>query len=195
MRYGKTCGCLFENRTESDGCLKRYFVVLIPENEEWVRLAVCNEYIRLKINEHLIKKDYGSMEIRAREVISDIIIDELNLDAHLFNNHTRWQRRGNDLFDKTIDIVTCEKPYMKAYYTMREALEHSLNGNRMIKHRTLDVIREYISTMEYVKYKSKYKTLSTIVNKIDKEFSPDELQILFTELLVAVLQINAKHKK
>lgn len=193
--YGKECSCLFANSTVEDKCLKRYYQVVLPETNELKYVAICNDYVRLRLADFRIKNKYHyrNEAYEAEKVIFEIVAEELNIEKRYI--YTDWRKsNSNELFDREVSFELCDRPYMHLHYPMREAIEKAIKSDRRFKEKVVVTIRDYVETMNYKKYKSKYKSLSPILNKIKKEWREEYLEVLFNELLVTILEINVKNK-
>ena len=193
--YGKECACLYANSTVEDRCLKRYYQILLPDVYELKYVAICNDYVRLRLADFKIKKEYSYSNDAsdARKVICEIIAEELNIKKEYL--YADWRNHGsNELFDREVSFEICDRPNMYLYYPMREAIEKAMTSGRPFRSKVVSVIRDYIETIEYKKYKTKYKSLFPILKKIKSESREEYLEILFSELLVTILQVNVKNK-
>jgi hypothetical protein len=193
--YGSECACLFANGTVEDNCLKRYYTVLNVERQDHDTIAICNDYVRLKIKERIHTGGGGYGRVNdAMVVIEQILIDELKLDETLFNQRSRFANRNNELFDRNIHIVLLDKPFLHATYSMKKAIKIAMTGNYYMKKKVVEVIKDYVNTMTHKKYITRYKSLPSILKEIDCTYNTDNLEFLFMKLLNTILEINIKNK-
>ena len=179
------CGCLMP-----DACLKRsYWVDDIENNEERVQISICNEYLRLKLNEARQKQNWHYPDVS--EVIEAILSKHVKIYPRVWPMQMRW---SNDIFDRNINLRYCSRPYIIQELPMRKALEICTeNRYHFIKDRVISELTNYLkANFHYKKYKTKYANCKTLINKWSKEWCLEKKSLIMNEIIIDILTVNSK---
>lgn len=188
--YHNECSCLFAQNVEDEKCLKRFYHLYDYKKNCFVKLFICNETIRLKLNQRRIKLD--------SEYISEYQIDQVLIDIfeqYVFINNGWENKMNNDLLSKPINITICSRPFVWFQLNIVDAIEKYLeNGSIILYDKISNHILSYMESITYKKYKSKYEFIRKKLNKM-KYMYGDEKSILMNEIFVEILQTQYKLKK
>jgi len=187
--YHNECSCLFAQNVEDEKCLKRFYHLYNYEKNCFVKLFICNETIRLKLN--------GLRDGRCNTYLSRYDVDKVLISIfkdyvpiHNFN----WSVEGNDLLDRNISITICDRPYVITSLKLTEAIELYLdNGSRELFSDITNVILEYMKNLTYKKYKTKYESIRKKLKKIKHSYGT-ERDIFMNEVFIEILQTQCKLK-
>jgi hypothetical protein len=169
--YIGDCHHLFCNDIENNNCLKRYFVV----NDYWHsfkqhRIAICNDYIRLKINEAIAKHDNKYLSNWDKKmIIYSVVEQEISSFLHVNDEFTIWHNNLNigssksKFINKDIIIEICERPFIGINIDYKEFLmlfnnienmEYQLSSNLK-----MGAVNFFIDRMDYIIRRVSLKTL------------------------------------
>ncbi|MCP4354327.1 MAG: hypothetical protein GY793_01600 [Proteobacteria bacterium] len=187
--YHNECSCLFANNVEDEDCLKRFYHLYDYKNNSFIKLFICNETIRLKLNQIRINK--GSTYLGKYEVgkVLDSIFKE-----YVSLGDGRYYDVGNDLLDRHVHITVCSRPYTYTSIKLTEAIEIYLeNNSRLLFNEIKIIILDYMRNITYKKYKTKYESIRRKLKKIDNYGTNKD--ILMNEVFIEILQTQCKLKK
>jgi len=205
--YLDKCMCVYNTSNKCDeNCIKRYYKLKDLDGKDKL-LFVCLSYIRHKIQEEIFNNfkwhEYNYYE----DVISRIFIDVLNLDKYGYSKYdeTFWyfgNKKMNDLLNRKFTIQICAKPTVYIYLDINEYIEYAYK-NADLRSSLADQLNSYFNRNIYKKYKTKYKKVIPILNRIHRygqslsdlnnhHFESDILEIF--EILYT-MKISEKSKK
>lgn len=192
------CNCLISNGIFDDKCIKRYFRVLDLNDFKHKYIGFCNEYLRLRIRKAQVefeKKYYYDSHVR---IAKDVIENELknycvnkNYEEHcLFTNNVK------DLLTSKIHFVICENPFVYQVFSLQDAINLYLDFPYVssIEKKIYETINNYLQNIQYIKYKTKYKKLIAMNNKISKFILQDERETFMLELFTEILKFKINNK-
>jgi len=190
------CGCVLSNGIEDKNCLKRYYMLTDYNNGEYIKLSICNEYLRLKVAEYKHKQEvFYSID---KYDIEKILLPIFGEYIKLYDINSYGQTKGNNLSDKNINAYLCESPKIFTRINIIEAIDlirlnHAyING---LRENTLRVVREYIEyNIKSKASKSKYDSIIALIKRIDKTWNKEERELMINELFITILQIEVKAK-
>lgn len=188
--YHEECGCLFADNIRSDECRKRYYTVRDLENQDTKQIVICNEYIRLMLNEYQIGKrfvGYNTRQYKVERIIEEIIGEYVNIGNAVYS-------RGNDLTDVSINFVVCERPWICRTINLVPALEMIREGNFMIYEETFNAIKNYLERTTYKKYKTKYADTMRLLRKAQSFIGSKQREIVINSMFNNILQMQIKDK-
>ena len=195
--YYNECHHLYCDDIEDRSCLKRYFNVFNPLKQKQYRIAVCNEFIRLKYQEYRSEDRNLSNYIRYYEsrwyerVVKEILEDEMKLYPK------SWTTQSFQIKKKVfISIPICERPYLYYetglfdYMKTLSPCEHfgsvslPYNINEAIKNR----LSQVLSTMSgYMAYKVDHRKIKALIKKLNEGYGlylSNEFMVDFFDLLI-----------
>lgn len=192
--YHDECACLFANNVRDKECLNRYYKLYDVESNSFLTVVICNELIRLLVSKGLNKsKDYYFSSAKDRVqlvecILKDIFKKYIKLDS---DDHYTY---SNDLFDSRISIIISQRPYIYRYLNFKHAIQLYLNNNNnLIREDIINTIHYYMDKMQYKKYKTRYKDVKILTNKIKYTYGEDK-KILINELFTKLLELQIKEK-
>lgn len=188
--YHNECSCLLVNNVEDDKCLKRYYHLYDYKKNKFIKLFICNETIRLKLNNERIKLD--SM-YTGKYQIDKVLIDIFKQYVYINNG---WDNKmNNDLLSKHINITICSRPFVWFNLDIVDAIEKYLENDSILLYNEIsNHILSYMKSITYKKYKTKYEFIKKKLNKMRYMYG-DEKSILMNEIFVEILQTQYKLKK
>jgi len=189
------CGCVFSNGIEDERCLKRYYLLTDYVNGCYIKLSICNEYLRLKVAEynHKHKNSYLT-DFHIEEILLPIFGEYIKL----YNTNYCDRSRGNNLSDKNVVAYLCSSPKIFTYINIIDAIDMIRLDNGYIddlRPNTLRVIRDYVNyNVKSKASKFKYDTIIALTKRIDKCWNEKERELMLNELFITILQIEVKAK-
>jgi len=193
------CGCSICNDPSDPKCLKRYFDLFDYRTGKDFRLFVCNNLIRLKINNKEFESgnrfNYSFNYSHHNDVIKDLVSEYVpytNLADLYFRGGVNYN--ANDLIQRRLSVTICDRPYLSHQMSLIEAVDLYFN-NKSIK--LLEQIHscflEYINKSLYKKYKTKYATILKMIKKLDQSQYLDKENII-NEIVLEILKFKIKTK-
>lgn len=166
--YLDECMCLYNTSNEcNDNCIKRCFSLEDLEGTKKT-LFVCQSYLRYKIQELKFNNSnyYGFKNYE--DVIAEIIISALNLDKYTYSKVDYVFDTENDILKRKFAIPICYRPYVYVYLDINEYIEYAYK-NIDIARSLVEQLRSYFNKIKYKKYKTKYKKVIGLLNRIEKQ--------------------------
>lgn len=125
--YYPECECLHTDSVESDYCLKRFILVDDYYAKKQYYIAICNTWLRLKLNQERInngqiKYPYYKNHVEYLDIIKEVISFMTNykeFNRYYFNPY--WGVK-NTLFQDIVNIPVCEKPNINTSMKLIDAL-------------------------------------------------------------------------
>jgi hypothetical protein len=179
---------------ESDRCLKRYYDIFDVKTNSVKRIAICNEYIRLKYHEY-VNKSSNPQWLSKSEIATRIIRDCLlqHVDNSIFVE-LEWNCRKRQSICY-VKIILCDRPWIIEHISLETALVLYLENPFLYK------LKEYLCSalyyyMEYIgrtiKYKHVHKKLSPLRKGLDHWNSYEGLEINSIQLLTEIINLKTK---
>jgi len=190
--YHQECACLFTQDVMSDRCLKRFYRVRDVKNDNFKRIAICNEYVRLRVNNLIAADEYRCENYLAREAVEQILSEHVEIKKR---NTLIFGYQNNDLLESDVSICVCDRPYITSYYNVREAAKMAINGNRIITQPLMDYISNYLERMQYKKYKTRYKLINSLMKKIEREYDDQTRSLMINEMFIELWKMDINNKK
>lgn len=187
--YYGDCHHIFCDDIKSDDCIHRYFEYHLPEGD-YGRVIVCNEYLRLKVNEYRHRNDglYYYMHHFYTDVIENIF-------SELFP--VKYTRRPITKLNPSVTYSICHRPYIFRRIDLFTAIEkyYNLSAGREIKDRMHDKITEVSNyLLKYTKYKKYHERVRVLLNKIQPYNYDTQLGLYITELSSLLFEMQSKFK-
>jgi len=204
VMYHEKCCCLDADGIRDNKCLKRYYIIYDFKKDINIQLYVCNETIRLMMNNEM-KKDqkidrsyyYYPKEksFFYEKAIMNIIREHI-----YFNSEYSIYRSSmsNDLFDKYVPVQVCDRPRLYNHIPITKALDYIFeDGYHSLTEDVLRVILEYMKNITYKKYKTRYQNVLSKVKKLNRNIflKDEERQIIINEIMLEVFKTKVKLKK
>ena len=201
MIHHKECCCYFAYGTQDEDCKKRYYTITDLDYNT-TTLAVCNEYIRVRIGEMRNSEEskYGRMYI-VDQVIRGIIIEEIKdlegfdlkhsfLGDWVYNSSNKY-----DLGDRNISIEICQRPSVYINFSIVNAIEYlKETSNYKLKKEVKHELKDYLSTIRYKKYKTRYSDIIRMINKLDNCYGEEQTELAYNEIFLKILEYKIKNK-
>ena len=166
--YLDECMCLYNTSNKCDeNCIKKTFKLTDLDGIEKT-LFICQSYLRYKIQEYKLKmrNDYYFNKWDAKDIISKIIINSLNLEKYEYSSCSKLFNTNNDLINRLFAIQVCKRPATYIYLNINEYIEKAYK-NREIANSLVEQLRCYFNENNFQKYKSKYKKVIACLNRIN----------------------------
>lgn len=188
--YHKECCCLHgDSDIKSSLCNKRYYNIYSIEDNEHKTIIVCNEYIRLKLNERNHLKCRISYIDFMKDIISNYAKIGFKIERDLNNN---------DILNHKVFIDVCERPRLWSYITIKECLtsieDMSETSQRewIIRDKLYYAIDSYLSSNSlYKKYKTKYAEAIRINKRLKNSYGTKR-EIELINLFNCIFKIKIK---
>ena len=193
--YINECHHLYCCDIEERDCLKRYYTVYDYRIKKEVRLAVCNEYLRLQIYKEKEKEGYYSDRNSYNQIITKIV-----------NDYIPKASIGNNYFSKSIitdvNFLICERPWVyqsmdikKATMLLMERYDEWTVFHEKFFEQYKYTLREYCNYMlRYKKYIKEHLVCKKIINRLkhshDLYYNQDEILELFNLILTLKIREN-----
>lgn len=190
------CHHIFSDDIRSSSCIKRYFEIHEPLNGKFTRIAVCNEYLRLKVREleysntkpYWINDPYSYYFHVVKEIISEYTGDLI------------WIPTYGTKTNPILRFPVCKRPYIYSEYKFSDVLKIIIDREEYIStsfqrliFSSIRKIAEYLLTFK--KYKKEETRINVLLNRLQKQpyfsdYNYADLTELF--LLMYQLQLNLK---
>ena len=186
-KYFGHCEHLHCSDILSMDCLKRYYTVYNPVNDETFRLAFCNDYLRL----NLYNKVNVDGEYYRTNHISEFILETMELRQYNIE-HSYYTRRD------AISIIICDRPYTYLYVSLKQLMLwfNDCGGSKLfdlIDDHIRSVVLEKERFKKHFSWCSKVKTLLFNMCKYTKE-SPERTAALNEIALIIIKSVyNETH--
>lgn len=191
------CGCVHTTGVNDENCIKRTYLVADAHLNRFLNISICNEYIRLMLmsEKNRYKKHlYAYRESDISDILCKIFRNYITINdymSHRFGNTSG----SNDISELSVSVIICNRPNIYSYINILDAINICLIGyNNVICKDVKACIKNYLESTPFKKYKTKYKNCFTILNKIEKERNPIEIEILYNSLFLLILELNIKNK-
>lgn len=203
--YGK-CEHLYADDITDRRCLKRYFICNHPNQYDVIRIAICNDYLKLKTNELLFEnnKDKYYYSIRGsayyslcicEEIISEVLKKEFNYDIGRYYGYIGYNERN--LLKYFIAIPAIKDDYLDYNHTIN--LYYNLNLKSAIeiyfekgyfKEEIINVITEYLKRIDkYKKYQNIHNENFKLLRQLDNYGLKDEEKtLIINNLFINILK-------
>ena len=197
MRQSKT---YLSKSLALDKCYRRrYFIYDVYGSDYGDVLEVCNDYLKYKIQDVKKRKDadravyYELDRCDFRQALREIIYESIKKPEQV---QSYWKGAFNtNIAEYNVTYEICCKPYITETLPLRYAAQLSLNGiaSEPLNFALHQALWKYLSTMEYKKYKTKYKEAVRLLKKMNYR-QPADCRELFEELLLSIFQFKIKTK-
>jgi hypothetical protein len=185
IKYIGTCDCLdnWGIDVKSARCTKRYYKVFDPQIGYTYKIAFCNDYLKLHIQEKFANQLF--YESRWCEMqIESLIVRALNLQAHHY-----YLNRLHPVIHN-VSIKLCERPSTYIQVSFKTCIQWYLHNRsfelwEMMTMPLNDFIRE---KKRYKKYKGLCEKLQQMVRQVPKKYHED-LEPLINDILLLILKI------
>lgn len=193
------CDCLISNGVFDSRCRKRYFRVLDLNDFNHKYIGFCNEYLRLKIREEQIKLEKKYHFDCGRRIAEDVIESEIlkYCENKKYERQCSFNNNGRDLLTNKINFVICEKPFITQTLSLQDAITLYLDFPYVstIEDKIYYSIKNYLDNIQYIKYKTKYKKLIQMNNKVNKFMLKNERETFMLELFMEILNFKISNKQ
>ena len=210
-RYYGSCQHLevYNNDIKSDKCLKNYYKIYDVSKNKSFHVAVCNQYIKLRISQishHNFINAAGYN--RSKEIEFDLFIKDMckhYLPNNLGIGYARLAYKPNaPLLSRAFTYAVMTKPYVYSTITIQEALSIFIdngfhwNNETGFKDNLLYRLRIVCNEMlGFAKYKKSYGIINSALNGIKKSnngtYFIDERGMDVNKLLIELNEIFIKN--
>lgn len=217
--YGE-CHHLFCDNIKSSDCLKRYFDISDPIHNINIRIAVCSDYIRLKLknkavnDEHWDKWNRNERKYRdiVEEIIDDVLYDAGIRTGNKVNTPTGYGCDEYVLRDANkVSYPICFKPYIYLNTSLREAIDYIISdkvnfnySSYVLKHiidNKMELLCAHYS--KYAKYKKYRDAININLKRVLKygnvgryrrtdEGWVEDYKLAYTDLFTLLFEIQTK---
>jgi hypothetical protein len=169
-------------------CLKRYIHIVNPKTNQEECLVFCNDYLKLNASQNSHQNyDYKQNVLR---FIESEIFQYLDLKNEYRPIH------GNSLSEYKFPFYISKRPYIYGYFSIKQLIEWYFdNQSQLMADLVRQEICKYLNNIRYVKYKTKYKSLITLSNKLKYNYnvSIEEKQNIILELINETFKLTIKN--
>lgn len=189
--YYEQCEHPYSKDIRHTSCLKRHYKVMDFRADKTYNLFVCNDYIKIKMNEEIVKSEYGILlrqESVYNNLVEGIIKDKTKLKTGLWG----LMIKGHKL-NPLIVLEVCEKPTIYTSYTFYEVLLMISNTKDYAIYHYLikkaeSAFHKVVTYMShYVKYKNDLRKLKRLQKKfrhiIYKDTESNDMIIQIIDLI------------
>jgi hypothetical protein len=187
--YIGQCEHLCNCHIEDDDCLKRYIHIINPKTNEVECLVFCNDYLKLNSQ----KKSYENFT--SKEQIIKFI--ELEIFRYLKLENTNKIRGGNSISEYTFPFYILDRPFIYGYFSLQQLIEWYFdNPTQNMANLVREQICIFLDRLQYKKYKSKYKELITLSNKLKPNYllNKEDKEIIILQLINETFKIIIKNQ-
>lgn len=165
---------------------RRYLRVYDPRADNYATLNLCNEWLRLKVQEGIHQGHEWSIAPRyvASDIIEKLVFDHLEIKTH--------KRPYNDFSINYVNMYFCERPYISGYVSMKDAIEWCLANHRSDVFWSVhnQVTRWCERNERFKKHKSNCATIKLLLNKLKHLYRPEDKEPIINELFLIILKIQ-----
>lgn len=210
--YGE-CHHIFCDDIRTESCIKRYYEVFDINDFKVKIIAICNEFVRLKVREKHFANDYKYYNTPYEAVICEIIMNQLEINQHW--RHYQYIRIDVNNIDPVIMYCVCERPPMFCEVKLSHAitllqsvdyLHQTTSSFNFLYHYLIKNVINTISQMisyysKHGKYSYQSKNMESIMNFLNKNrygIGEDYVSGKLSELFIIFLEIQSSiinHKK
>jgi hypothetical protein len=185
IKYIGECDHLenFGNEVNNWRCKKRYYTVFDPQIGHTYRIAFCNDYLKLHMQEKFANELFYQSR-RCEMQIESLIVRALNLQAHHY-----YLNRGHPVIHN-VSIQLCERPSTYIQVSFKTCIQWYLHNRsfelwEMMTITLNDFIRE---KQRYKKYKGLCQKLQQMFRQVPKKYGEDR-EPLINDILLLILKI------
>lgn len=182
------------NNIRSRLCIKRYYFPYNLRTGKQFKLAICNEFIKLKFHEFYGKIKDSSYRSRAYDLhVKEIITQSILEASGCFNEATYLI--GREFDDNIIYVDICFKPKVRFAVNIIEGLELYLNGHRALAPELNYKLRRWVDEIyQYKKYKTKYSEIIRLIKKISIYGKVEGENEIINDIFIKILELKTKTK-
>lgn len=187
------CACLECYEPTHPNCLKRRYNLYDYTTDTYIEFYVCNELVRLKYHNRKLNPRYDDCYYgkRYEDVVKDIIKEYIKLTGR--GGYHDGDNR-NDLLDRRVWINVCDRPFLGANLTLKEAcLLYMETKSKIILNRIRVVLSEYMSGHIYKKYKTRYNNVLMKIRRLERHNWLNQEETI-NEILMDLLKLQIKNK-
>ena len=197
MRQSKT---YLSKSLALDKCYRREYLIHDIYKGGWAddTILVCNDYLKYKIQDVKTRRKntigywHGSY-CDFRQALKEIIYESIRKPEEL----QPWYKNSctKNLAERNVTYSICFKPFLTETIPLKYAAQLCLNGlsSSPLDFALHQALWQYLSTMEYKKYKTKYREAARLLKKMAHR-QPSDCPQLFEELLLSIFQFKIKTK-
>jgi hypothetical protein len=185
IKYIGTCDCLdnWGIDVQSSRCTKRYYKVFDPQIGGTYKIAFCNDYLKLHMQEKFANQFFHESR-RCEMQIESLIVRALNLQAHHY-----YLTRSYPVIHN-VRIQLCERPKTYIQVSFKTCIQWYLQNRsyelwEMMVSTLNDFIRE---KQRYKKYKGICDKLQKMIKQVPKKYS-DDVEIIINDILLLILKV------
>jgi len=172
-----------------DECLKRHIHITNPKTNEIECLIFCNDYLKLNSQ----KKDYYNFQ--SQEGVLKFV--ETSIYKYLGLEHD-FKRNNSSLISKqTFGFAISRRPFIYGHFTLNQYINWYLDNP---SYDMAELIRKkinwFLDDIKYQKYKTKYKQLISLSNKLSRFSGLDkfEKESIILQLISEVFKLTIKNQ-
>jgi hypothetical protein len=172
-----------------DECLKRHIHITNPKTNEIECLIFCNDYLKLNSQ----KKDYYNFQSQegVLKFVETSIFEYLGLKSG-------WHYNNSSIISQhTFGFTISRRPFIYGYFTLNQYINWYLDNP---SYDMADLIKEkitcFLDDLKYQKYKTKYKQLIALSNKITRFSTLDkvEKESIILQLISEAFKLTIKNQ-
>jgi len=203
--YGQCEHAYLNGDIENGDCLKRYFTINTLDRFTTYRIAVCNDYLKLLIQEARYRKYIHLSNPHFYSVLEDIVI-------HVINEHglqTDWiedafvqHSSPMNRYHFSVGYLICERPHIYGHVDLYKAINlldscsYFEAGNRkFIEQFRKCTFLQIINVLEHALKYNKYKKYKVKVEKFINDIHYGKIHNMELELIELISEILTKMKK
>jgi len=152
-----------------DECLKRHIHITNPKTNEIECLIFCNDYLKLNSQ----KKDFYNFQSQegVLKFVETRIFEYLGLESG-------WRYNNSSIISQhTFGFAISRRPFIYGYFTLNQYINWYLDNP---SYYMADLIKEkityFLDNLKYQKYKTKYKELIALSNKLSRFSGLDKVE-------------------
>lgn len=173
-----------------DECLKRYVTIFNPKKSQTEVLVFCNDYLKLQAQKKDENHSYSHHTYGVVDVIQSEIYKYLNFTFYHYRNF------DNSLSSHRFYVTICKRPYTWKQFTFKEYIDLYFENQK--NSHLKDVCKQlnlYLEKVSFKKYKTRYKDIISLSNRIQKNFySSEETNSLLLELVNKTFELTIKNQ-
>ena len=152
-----------------DECLKRHIHITNPKTNEIECLIFCNDYLKLNSQ----KKDFYNFQSQEEvlKFVETSVFEYLGFEGDfLYNN-------SSIISQHTFGFAISRRPFIYRHFTLNQYINWYLDNP---SYYMADLIKEkityFLDNLKYQKYKTKYKELIALSNKLSRFSGLDKVE-------------------
>ena len=169
-----------------DECLKRYIHIINPKKNNVECLVFCNDWLKLKAQQ----KSYENFTYKKNvvNVIENEILNYLNIEK-------KYRENTKSLSNYVFSFYVCQRPFTHVSINFVEIIQWYFdNPTQDMANLIIENIKCFLDHLYYEKYKTKYKSLITLSNKLKYNYnkSLEDKELIILELINETFKLTIK---